>query len=75
MAKIWAGRTDSAVDVSADGFNSSLPFDKRLYRNDIKGSIAHAEMLGHTGIITEEEAAALTDGLSSILDDLDSGAL
>ncbi len=75
MAKIWAGRTDGAVDVSADGFNSSLPFDKRLYRNDIKGSIAHAEMLGHTGIITEEEAAALTDGLSSILDDLDSGAL
>ena len=72
MAKIWAGRTDGAVDLAADGFNSSLPFDKRLYRQDITGSMAHAAMLGATGIITEAEAEVLIDGLSGILEDLDS---
>ena len=75
MAKIWAGRTDGAVDLAADGFNSSLPFDKRLYRQDITGSMAHAAMLGATGIITEAEAEVLIDGLSGILEDLDSGKI
>ncbi len=75
MAKIWAGRTDGAVDLAADGFNSSLPFDKRLYRQDITGSMAHAAMLGATGIITKAEAEVLIAGLSGILEDLDSGKI
>ena len=75
MAKIWAGRTDGAIDIAADDFNSSLSFDKRLYRQDITGSMAHAAMLGKAGILTQEEVAVLIDGLSSILEDLENGAL
>ena len=59
----------------ADDFNSSIKFDKRLYREDIAGSIAHAKMLCKCGIISESDAATLTDGLSAILDDILSGAL
>ena len=75
MAKMWAGRTDGATDSAADDFNSSIRFDCRMYRQDITGSMAHAMMLGSVGIITENEAAQLIDGLQAILDDLDSGAL
>ncbi len=75
MAKIWAGRTDGAIDLAADGFNSSLPFDRRLYRQDITGSMAHAAMLGETGIISKEEADLLINGLSGILEEIESGAL
>ena len=75
MAKSWAGRTSGVIDPAADDFNSSLSFDRRLYRQDITGSIAHAVMLAKTGIITPEEADRIADGLSGILQDLESGAL
>ena len=75
MAKMWAGRTDGVIDKIADDFNSSIRFDKRMYRQDIRGSMAHAAMLGAKGIITQHESQTLIDGLSSILDDLDSGKL
>ena len=75
MAKIWAGRTSGVIDPAADDFNSSLSFDRRLYRQDIAGSIAHAAMLGKTGILSPEEAEQISDGLSGILADLESGAL
>ncbi len=75
MAKMWAGRTDAVTDRLADDFNSSIHFDKRMYREDITGSMAHAAMLGKAGIITEAEAEALIEGLSGILADLDEGAL
>ncbi len=75
MAKMWAGRTDAVTDRLADDFNSSIHFDKRMYREDITGSMAHAAMLGKAGIITEGEAEALIEGLSSILADLDEGRL
>ena len=75
MAKMWAGRTDGVTDKIADDFNSSIHFDKRMYKQDITGSMAHAAMLAHCGIITEEEAERLIDGLSGILADLDCGAL
>ncbi len=75
MAKLWAGRTDGSTDSLADDFNSSIPFDCRLYRQDITGSMAHAAMLGATGIISGGDAEALIDGLQGILDDLDSGKL
>ncbi len=75
MAKLWAGRNDGAVSKIADDFNSSVKFDKRLYRQDITGSMAHAAMLGGQGIISAEEADVICQGLQGILDDLENGSL
>ena len=75
MAKMWAGRTDGATAQIADDFNSSIRFDSRMYRQDITGSMAHAAMLGAQGVISNDEAAALIDGLQGVLDDLESGVL
>ena len=75
MAKMWAGRTDGNTDKAADEFNSSIGIDCRMYRQDIKGSMVHAAMLGETGIIERGEADALIDGLRSILADLEAGRL
>ena len=75
MAKMWAGRTAGDTDRLADDFNSSIGFDSRMYREDIKGSMAHAAMLGKQGIVTPAEAEALIAGLSEILADLDEGKL
>ena len=75
MAKMWAGRTDGQTDRLADDFNSSIGFDCRMYRQDITGSMAHAAMLGATGILPKSDADTLIDGLQTILDDLGSGKL
>ena len=75
MAKLWAGRTSGVTDSVADDFNSSLRIDRRMYKQDITGSMAHAQMLGKQGIITKEEADTLCEGLKGILADLESGAL
>ena len=75
MAKMWAGRTDGQVEKIADDFNSSIRFDCRMYRQDIRGSMAHAAMLATKNIITQQDADQLIDGLAQILEDLDSGKL
>ena len=75
MEKMWAGRFEKATDKIADDFNSSIHFDSKMYRADIRGSIEHATMLAACGIISEADKDAITDGLISILEDLDSGAL
>ena len=75
MAKMWAGRTDGAVSQIADDFNSSIHFDSRMYEEDIKGSMAHAAMLGAQGIIAGEEAERLIEGLEVILAELKNGTL
>ena len=75
MAKMWAGRTAGETDRIADDFNASIHFDCRMFREDITGSMAHARMLGKQGIITENEAETLCEGLAGILADLESGAL
>ena len=75
MAQLWGGRFVKETDEAVKAFNDSIGFDKRLYRDDIKGSIAHAQMLGEQGIITEEEASKITKELTSILFDVESGAL
>ena len=75
MAKMWAGRTDGQTEKIADDFNSSIRFDCRMYRQDITGSMAHAGMLAAQGIISQADADALIDGLSQILQDLESGDL
>ena len=73
--KLWAGRFSKDVDSRVNDFNSSISFDCRMYREDITGSIAHATMLGHCGIIGQDEADTIIAGLRGILADLDSGAL
>ena len=75
MAKMWAGRTDGATEQIADDFNSSIHFDSRMYRQDITGSMIHAAMLASRGIITQQDADMLVEGLSGILADIESGAL
>lgn len=72
--KLWEGRLGEA-DQRVNDFNSSISFDRRMYREDIEGSIAHARMLGSTGIIDPKEAEAIVSGLLGILADLESGAL
>ena len=75
MAKMWAGRTDGVTDKVADDFNSSISFDKKMYKQDINGSIAHATMLAEKNIISKDDCDKIIDGLVSILADLQSGAL
>ncbi len=75
MSKIWAGRTDGVTDSIADDFNSSIHFDSVMFKQDIKGSIAHAYMLGEKGIISKSDADMLIGGLADILDDIKSGKL
>lgn len=70
MEKLWSGRTKGATSEIADSFNSSITFDYRLYSEDIEGSIAHAMMLAHQGIISEEEKEEIVNGLISIKDDI-----
>lgn len=75
MAKMWEGVTDANTNKAADDFNASIRFDQRMYRQDITGSMAHAAMLAKQGIISPEEADTLIEGLTGILQDLESGAL
>mgnify|MGYP005774144887 CR=1 FL=1 len=75
MAKMWAGRFKKEVDSKVNDFNSSISFDGRMYRHDILGSIAHATMLGKTGIIDPAGSEKIIAGLTGILQDLESGAL
>ena len=73
--KMWAGRFSKEVDETVNAFNSSISFDGRMYRHDIKGSVAHAEMLGECGIISREDSDEIIKGLEGILSDIDSGRL
>ncbi len=75
MDKMWAGRFQKALDKQADDFNSSIHFDSRMYKQDITGSMVHAMMLSNQGIISKDEYAEILNGLSSILEDIDSGKL
>lgn len=72
---MWAGRFSKEVDETVNAFNSSISFDGRMYRHDIKGSVAHAEMLGECGIISREDSDEIIKGLEGILSDIDSGRI
>jgi argininosuccinate lyase len=71
--KLWGGRFSKATDALVDDFNSSIRFDARMYRQDIKGSMAHAEMLGRQGIIPKDDAALIVKTLGEILKDIENG--
>ena len=75
MAQLWGGRFTKETDRQVYEFNASINFDKRLYRHDIYGSIAHVVMMAKQGILTEEEKKAIIDGLVSIQEDVESGKL
>ena len=75
MDKMWAGRFEKALDKTADDFNSSIHFDKKMYKQDITGSMKHATMLCKVGILTESELGEITGGLAAILADLNNGTL
>lgn len=73
--KLWGGRFEKATDRSVDDFNSSIRFDKRMYRHDIQGSIAHADMLGKCNIITPQESELIIKTLKEILEDIEAGKI
>ena len=75
MDKLWAGELHGELDEGANDFNSSIKFDSRMYRQDIKGSMAHAAMLGATGIISDEDCETILSGLEEILSELEAGTL
>ena len=75
MEKMWAGRFAKSLDSKADDFNSSIRFDCKMYKQDIVGSMAHAEMLSKQGIISVSDCEAILGGLSDILAELESGEL
>lgn len=73
MSKLWGGRFSKATDTLVDDFNSSIRFDARMYRQDIRGSQAHAEMLGRQGIISRADAELIVKALGEILQDIEAG--
>lgn len=75
MAQLWGGRFTKETDQIVYDFNASILFDKRLYKQDIEGSMAHVRMLEKQGILTEKECEKLIHGLLGILQDVDSGVL
>lgn len=75
MAQLWKGRFKKELAKETNDFNSSISFDSRMFEEDITGSMAHAAMLGATGIIEKSESEKIIQGLSEILDDIKSGKL
>lgn len=75
MAQLWKGRFKKELAKETNDFNSSISFDCRMFEEDIKGSIAHATMLGAQGIIDQSESDKITAELFNILQDIKSGAL
>ena len=73
--KMWEGRFKKELDSRVNDFNSSISFDKRMYKEDIMGSCAHAAMLGRQGIISKEDSELIIKTLAQILGDIDSGEL
>jgi len=73
MSKLWSGRFAKSGAQLLDEFNASLPFDKKLYEEDIKGSIAHASMLARQNILTQEEAEQIAQGLIQIKQEIEEG--
>lgn len=75
MAQLWGGRFTKQTDQLVFDFNASITFDKRLFHEDVTGSIVHATMLAKQGILTEEERKSIVEGLTGILEDVDAGTL
>lgn len=72
MAKMWAGRFKKDANAKLDSFNTSLPFDCRLYKQDIQGSLVHSKMLEKQGILSKKDVDLIQEGLYSILNQIES---
>ncbi len=75
MAQLWGGRFTKETDQLVYNFNASISFDRKFYREDIQGSIAHVTMLAKQGILTEQERDQIIAGLRGILEDVEAGRL
>ena len=73
MAKLWGGRFTEPTDTTVEAFTASVDFDRRLYRQDIAGSVAHATMLADVGVLDRSERDAIVDGLRGIESDIEAG--
>lgn len=73
MRKLWEGRNDGRIDDAAERLNASISFDKRLYKEDIEGSIAHVRMLGKCGIVPQDQCELLVSSLQTLDEDISSG--
>lgn len=73
QSKLWGGRFEGTTHELVDALNASLPFDRRLARQDITGSVAHALMLGKQGIISNEDALTIADGLRQVMSEIEAG--
>ncbi|MEA1956410.1 MAG: argininosuccinate lyase [Campylobacterota bacterium] len=73
MEKMWSGRFSSSASSLLDEFNASIMFDRKLYLEDIEGSLAHAQMLTKQGILTDNEHNQIVDGLNQVKDEIESG--
>lgn len=73
--KLWGGRFTKEENQLVHNFNESLSFDQKFYHQDIQGSIAHVTMLAKQGIVSEEDRAAIIDGLNGIMSDIENGTL
>jgi argininosuccinate lyase len=73
MDKMWSGRFSATASSLLDQFNASIMFDRKLYREDIEGSIAHATMLAKQGILSDDELTQIKNGLSQVKDEIESG--
>jgi argininosuccinate lyase len=71
--KLWGGRFSESTDAFVEAFTASVDFDQRLYPQDIAGSIAHADMLAHVGVISDDEKEKIIDGLKKIKAEIESG--
>ena len=72
---LWSGRFTEGADAFTQQFGASLPVDEKLYAQDIAGSVAHGQMLAARGVISAEDAAAITEGLVAIKADIEGGTL
>ena len=75
MAQLWGGRFTKETDQLVYNFNASISFDRKFYKQDMEGSIAHVKMLGKQGILTEQEAAQIVAELKKILAETEAGTL
>ncbi|MBD3809021.1 MAG: argininosuccinate lyase [Sulfuricurvum sp.] len=73
MEKMWSGRFAQDTSTLLEKFNASIMFDQKLYREDIEGSVAHAKMLAHQGILTQDEAQLIESGMAQVLNEIESG--
>ena len=70
---LWSGRFEEGADEFTQRFGASLPVDKKMYAEDVAGSVAHSAMLAAQGVISQEDAAAIAAGLSQIKAEIEAG--